>query len=317
MLRVFLKNRKNYGRITLLYLCLLSLFIVSCDNGDQVIKQHQKLAVVTSLFPLYDFAKNIGKDRVDVSLLLPPGVEPHSYEPKPGDIIRIHEADVFIYTDAAMEPWAAKILQAIENKNLLVVEAGKGIPLMKEASAEDGGHGGTDPHIWLDFANTQHMVDTICEGFSAKDPANKTFYADNARAYNGLLDKLDSRYKKTLAHCKYSVIVHGGHFAFGYLAKRYNLHYVAAYGFSPDAEPTPRRLYDLSEMIKQKGVKHLFYEELLSPRVAKTIAQETGATLLKLSAAHNITKEELMQNVSFLSIMEQNLKNLATGLQCQ
>jgi zinc transport system substrate-binding protein len=290
---------------------------VSCDNGDQDIQQQHKLTVVTSLFPLYDFAKNIGKDRADVSLLLPPGVEPHSFEPKPGDIIRIHEADVFIYTDAAMEPWAAKILQAIENKNLLVIEAGKGIPLMKEASAADGGDGGTDPHIWLDFGNAQRMVDTICEGFSAKDPANKTFYADNARAYNGLLGELDSRYKNTLAHCKYSDIVHGGHFAFGYLAKRYNLHYVAAYGFSPDAEPTPRRLYDMSEMIKQKGIKYLFYEELLSPRVAETIAKETGATLLKLSAAHNIAKEELVQNVSFISIMEQNLKNLATGLQCQ
>ena len=308
--------KKQLSIITLL-LCLSLCCTVSCRRQDKTNGHKGPLTVVTSLFPLYDFAKNIGKEKVDVSLLLPPGVEPHSFEPKPGDIIRIHEADVFIYTDAAMEPWAAKILQAIENKNLLVVEAGKGIPLMKEASAEDGGHGGTDPHIWLDFANTQHMVDTICEGFSAKDPANKTFYADNARAYNGLLGEIDRRYTNTLAHCKYSDIVHGGHFAFGYLAKRYNLHYVAAYGFSPDAEPTPRRLYDMSEMIKQKGVKYLFYEELLSPRVAETIAKETGVTLLKLSAAHNIAKEELEQNVSFLSIMEQNLKNLATGLQCQ
>lgn len=308
--------KKQLSIITLL-LCTLLFCAVSCKQQDKQVSQNRPLTVVASLFPLYDFAKNIGKDKVDVSLLLPPGVEPHSFEPKPGDIIRILEADIFIYTDAVMEPWVAKILQAIENKNLLVVEASKGIPLMKETSAEDGEHGGTDPHIWLDFANAQHMVDTICEGFSAKDPAHKTFYADNARAYNRLLNALDSRYKNTLAHCKYSDVVHGGHFAFGYLAKRYNLHYVAAYGFSPDAEPTSRRLYDLSEMIKQKGIKYLFYEELLSPRVAKTIAQETGATLLKLSAAHNLTKEELAQNTSFITIMEQNLKNLSTGLQCQ
>ena len=272
--------------------------------------------MVTSLFPLYDFAKNVGKDKADVSLLLPPGVEPHSFEPKPGDVLRIHDADIFIYTDAAMEPWVTKILQSIENKNILVVEAGKGISLMKETSDEGREHGGTDPHIWLDFANAQRMVDSICEGFSAKDPAHKTFYADNARAYNSQLSALDTRYKNTLAHCKHSDIVHGGHFAFGYLAKRYNLHYVAAYGFSPDSEPTPRRLYDLSEMIKQKGIKYIFYEELLSPRVAETIARETGVSLLKLSAAHNLTKEELEQNVTFISIMEQNLKNLATGLQC-
>jgi zinc transport system substrate-binding protein len=297
--------------------CMLLLCAVACQRGDRNTTQKKFLSVVTSLFPLYDFAKSIGKDRVDVSLLLPPGVEPHSFEPKPADIMRIHEADVFIYTDAAMEPWVAKILQAIENKTLLVIEAGKGIPLMQEASAEDGGHGETDPHIWLDFANAQHMVDTICNGFCAKDPANKTFYENNARVYKRLLSDLDSRYKNTLAHCKYSDIVHGGHFAFGYLAKRYNLHYSAAYGFSPDAEPTPRQLYDLSEMIKQKSIKYIFYEELVSPRVAETIARETGARLLKLSAAHNLTKEEIAQNVSFISIMEQNLKNLSQGLQCQ
>jgi zinc transport system substrate-binding protein len=307
--------KKGLSVITLL-LCVFLFYPASCRQQNKEIGQKRPLTVVTSLFPLYDFAKNIGKDRVDVSLLLPPGVEPHSFEPKPGDIIGIHEADVFIYTDAAMEPWAAKILQAIENKNLLVVEAGKGISLIKETSDEGGEHGGTDPHIWLDFANAQRMVDTICEGFSVKDPGNKIFYRENARAYNRLLSDLDSRYKKALEQCKYSDIVHGGHFAFGYLARRYNLHYSAAYGFSPDAEPTPRRLYDLSEMIKQKGIKYIFYEELLSPRVAETIARETGVSLLKLSAAHNITKEELMQNVTFISIMKQNLKNLATGLQC-
>jgi zinc transport system substrate-binding protein len=307
--------KKQLSITAVLLFCLL-LWAVACQERDRGAAQKKSLTVVTSLFPLYDFAKNIGKDKADVSLLLPPGVEPHSFEPKPGDVLRIHDADIFIYTDAAMEPWVTKILQSIESKNLLVVEAGKGISLMKEPSDERGEHGGTDPHIWLDFANAQRMVDTICEGFSAKDPAHKTFYADNARAYNSLLSALDSRYMKTLTHCKHSDIVHGGHFAFGYLAKRYNLHYVAAYGFSPDSESTPRRLYDLSEMIKQKGIKYIFYEELLSPRVAETIARETGVSLLKLSAAHNITKEELMQNVTFISIMKQNLNNLATGLQC-
>ena len=297
--------------------CMLVLCAVACQQRDRGAAQKKSLTVVTSLFPLYDFAKNIGKDKADVSLLLPPGVEPHSFEPKPGDVLRIHDAAIFIYTDAAMEPWVAKILQAIENKNLLVIEAGKGIPLMKESPHEAGVHGGIDPHIWLDFANAQRMVDTICEGFCAKDPANKMFYKDNARTYNKLLSDLDIRYRTTLSHCKYTEIVHGGHFAFGYLAKRYNLQYAAAYGFSPDAEPTPRRLYDMSEKIKQKGIRYIFYEELLNPRVAEAIARETGTTLLKLSAAHNLTKEEFMQNVSFISIMEHNLKNLSTGLQCR
>ena len=290
---------------------------VSCRRQEPQSQQGKKVTVVTSLFPLYDFARAIAKDKAAVSLLLPPGVEAHSFEPRPGDILKINSADLFIYTGAVMEPWVAKILQAMENKDLLVIDASAGIRLLQEAPDPGEEHHGTDPHIWLDLANAQHLVDPIGEGFSARDPLNRKFYTDNARSYKARLAELDSRYQSVLVTCKHRVIIHGGHFAFGYLAKRYSIDYRAAYGFSPDAEPTPRRIYELSEFIKRSGVQYIFYEELLNPRVAETIARETVAQLLKLSAAHNLSKKELEQGVTFIDIMEQNLKNLSRGLECQ
>ena len=169
----------------------------SCKRQEPQSPQGKNvITAVTSLFPLYDFARAVGKENVAVSLLLPPGVESHSFEPRPGDILKINSADLFIYTGAVMEPWVAKILQAMENKDLLVIDASTGIRLLQEAPDPGEKHHGTDPHIWLDLANAQHMVDTICEGLSAKDPLNRKFYTDNARSYKARLAELDSRYRK-------------------------------------------------------------------------------------------------------------------------
>lgn len=305
--------------IILIGLCAfaIALAAVSCKRQEPAVPQQKRLTVVTSLFPLYDFARAIARDKAAVSLLLPPGVESHSFEPRPGDILTINSADLFIFTGAEMEPWVAKILQGVENKNLTVIDASAGISLLRETLEPGEEHHGADPHIWLDFSNAQRMTDTICRGFSVKDPLNKIFYEENARSHKERLSQLDSRFRETLTTCRHRVIIHGGHFAFGYLAKRYQLDYRAAYGFSPDAEPTPRRVYELSEQMKRSGIRCIFYEELLNPRVAETISRETGAELLQLSAAHNLAKREMDQGVTFIAIMEQNLKNLSRGLECR
>jgi zinc transport system substrate-binding protein len=265
-----------------------------------------KIQVVATLFPIYDFAKNIGQDKVDVSLLLPPGVEAHSFEPKPNDIIRINHADIFIYTNKFMEPWVNDLLSGITNKNLLITDASKGVFLISQ-----------DPHIWLDLTNAQTMVDTITQALITKDPSNKNFYEANAQIYKQKLSNLDQIYQSILKSCQTKEIIYGGHYAFGYLAARYGLHYSSAQGISPDSEPTAKDLIDLIDNIKRDNVKYIFYEELSSPKIANTISSETGAKLLFLNAAHNISKEQLNQNVSFISILENNLSNLKTGLQCQ
>lgn len=308
-------------KIAFILLVCIAAMVISCSKKEETQPEVKKLTIVTTLFPLYDFAKNIGGQYADVSLLLPPGVESHGFEPRPKDIIRINKADVFIYTGKHMEPWAEKILKGIDNKSLIIVDSSKGINLIRETeeNGHDHKHGeGMDPHIWLDFDNAKRMVDNMLEGFIKADAANADVFRKNAGQYRIMLSALDNKFREGLASCSTRYFIHGGHYAFGYMAKRYGLNYISAYhGFSPDAEPSARRLAELVRKMKKYNAKYVFYEELVSPRVADTIAKETSAGLLMLHAAHNITKEEWDKGVTFAGLMEQTLSNLKTGLQCK
>ena len=286
----------------------------------------KKLGVITTLFPLYDFARTIGGDKVEVTLLLPPGVEAHTFDPRPDDIMKIKRADLFVFTNEYMEPWADRLLKGVATASLLVVDSSKGVSLLKADHEEghEGEHdhhhhaGGMDPHIWLDFANARIMVDNITAGMSAKDPVNKDYYAARAAAYKAELQKLDDDFKAGLASCRTREFIHGGHNAFGYLTRRYGLHYrPAVRSLSADAEPTPADFADLVRQMRKSSAKYIFSEELLSPRTAELIARETGAGILLLHGAHNISKADLANGVTFIALMRKNLENLRTGLQCR
>lgn len=310
-------------------LVLIILVTVACGPHDGDRTDSRKLKVVTTLFPLYDFARQIGKDKTDVILLLPPGVEAHTFEPRPADIARIERADCFIFTGRAMEPWVDRLLMGINRKQLTVIDASQGTSEAKPPSGvhnkdDHSGVGqhdhthGVDPHIWLDPVNAMTMVDTIAGELARKDPSHSAYYIKNADAYKKELTDLDRRYRQGLTSCRSRVLVHAGHLVFGYLAKRYDLTYVSAYdGFAPNTEPTPRRLAELIGKIKKYEVGAIYYEELMTPRVAETLGRETGVSLLKLSGAHNVTKKELDSGVTFLQIMDENLENLRKGLQCR
>ena len=303
------------------------------SRDSQTKERSGKLIVIATLFPVYDFTRNIAGDRAEVKLLLPPGAEPHSFEPRPADIVMLNHADIFIYTNRFMEPWAEKLQKGIEGRGLSVVDASEGVRFIRGTADgaerenheqrrnsgmkdEQGGQS-ADPHIWLDFSNAKIMVDTIAEALIAKDPANRDRYTKNAEAYQNRLEAMDRAYQKGLSNCGKKIFMNGGHYTFGYLAERYGLRYRSAYGFSPDAEPTARNLAAISKALRQEGLKHLFYEELLSPRVADTIAKETNVMLLRLHGAHNISKDEFNANRTFIELMERNLDNLMTGLQCR
>jgi zinc transport system substrate-binding protein len=312
-------------QLNLLAALLIACLFTGCKQSLPPADQ-SKLQVVTTLFPLYDFSRQIAGDKAQITLLLPPGVEAHSFEPRPGDIITINKANVFIYTGPFMEAWVQDVLGGINNKKLLVIDASKGIQLAteehreEEASqhADEHDHNGADPHIWVDPVLAQQIVTAIANGFAAQDSANKDFYLANAKAYTEKLAALDTKIRQTLQPCKTKTILYGGHFAFGYFARRYGLDYISPYaGFSPDAEPTPKKIAELIEKMKTLKSKYIFYEELLEPRVARTIAESTGAQLLLLHGAHNISKEELAKGVTYLEIMEANLQRLKLALNCE
>jgi zinc transport system substrate-binding protein len=306
---------------------MAAVVLAGCSREEQ--KTSSKLQVVTTLFPLYDFARIIAGERADVSMLLPPGMEPHSFEPRPNDIIRINKAGLFIYTNRYMEPWAEAILKGVDQRTQRVVNAGQGVTYAA-VSAEEGhdhtdhaehdavGHAsGMDPHIWLDYANADLIVNNILAGFVRADPVNQSYYRLRADGLKNSLAVLDQRYRDGLSSCSTRLILHGGHFTFGYLARRYGLEYRSLSGISSESEPSAAKMAAMVRQIRSSGARYLFAEELLSPRLTETLAVETGVTVLKLHGAHNLGRDDVQRGVSFIGLMEQNLVNLQKGLACQ
>ncbi|KQC08563.1 MAG: hypothetical protein APR62_04555 [Smithella sp. SDB] len=314
-------------KTSLIFLILLSFFMSSCQPAKEANKNEQKLEVVASIFPVYDFARNIGGDKINITMLLPPGADAHHYELKPGDIIKVSKTDIFLFTNFDMEPWSYQIINAADkNTNMLAVETGNGTALLPFSQEEkhdddDDEHvhvhdSGFDPHIWLDMDNAQKMVNNIAAAFIKKDTPNSDYYLKNARDYKLRLTALDQRYHKELSGCKTKTVLHAGHWAFAYLAKRYNLKYIAAYNVLADAEPSPQKIVALINQVKTEKVPCIYYEDMINPRLAKMIAGETDAKLLKLNNGHDVSKTDMKKGVSFISIMENNLTNLKKGMRC-
>lgn len=319
---------------------LLTLALCGCTQNTPSANKAagKRMSVITTLFPLYDFARNICGDKADVRLLLPPGVEAHGFEPKPSDLVAINKADVFVYTNAAMEPWAVKLLKGVASPGLRVVDASQGAAMLKtgeRVGAEKGAgaheekgpsghaheghdHGsGMDPHLWLDFKNAAIMVDNLAAAIIARDPVNESFYRANAVSYKAELQKLDAEFSAGLARCDKRVFLHGGHYTFGYLAARYGLTYRSAQAVNPDSELTAATLVQLLKLVKANGLLYVYSEELVSPQISEVIAREAGVKILMLHGAHNISKDDLAGGVTFLGLMRKNLQQLRIGLVCR
>lgn len=303
-------------RVLFVFCALLFLFGQTHAIADE------KVSVVTSIFPLYDFTVQIGGDIVDVKLMLPPGVEAHGFSPTPNNMIAVKRADLFLYTSDILEPWAGTIVAAVGVKDGKVVEVGKEIISTATDHTDHTDHSeqhrGLDPHIWLDPALAVEMVEVIGGALSEVDPGNSAVYKRNSSEFISKLHQFDKQTKQNLQNCRLRTIVSGGHFAFGAFAKRYGLAAVSPFqGFSPDAQPSPKAIAELVRIVRQTGSKVIFHEELIQPKVAKIIAGETGGRLLLLHGVHNVSRKELERGENYLSLMQKNVDNLKQGLQCQ
>ena len=293
----------------LFILLLMGWLLASCSHQPQPSDQ---LTIITSLFPQYDFVREIAQDKVEVSLLLPPGVEPHSFDPSPSQIIAIGQSDLFIFTNHEMEPWIERVVENVGSSKLNVLESSQGINLLEDDHDHDHGH---DPHVWLDPLNAKIMVKNIAEALIKLDPENRQFYQDNADTYQAKLDDLNTLYESIFEQAQLDTIIYGGHFAFGYLMERFNITILSPYsGFSPDAEPTAKAISELIQTIKEKDIQIIFYEELIEPRVANIISEQTNTKAMLLHGAHNVTKAEMEAQVSYISIMEANAQKLKEAL---
>jgi zinc transport system substrate-binding protein len=272
----------------------------------------QKIAVVASFYPMYEFARKVGGDRVIVRNLTPAGAEPHDYELTPRDIVAVNAAGMFVYNGAGLEAWVEKLLPQIPAR-VVKVKASEGIPLSTVTSGEDRGL--VDPHVWLDPVLAQRQVDNIAAGLARADPAGRSVYEANAQVFKQNLRELHLRLLKTLARCRTKVFV-ANHAAFGYFAARYGLRQIAISGLAPEAEPSAAKLKEILRVVRQYRLRVIYYETLASPRVAETLAREVGARILVLNPLEGLTDAELRRGKDFIAVMDGNLRNLTQGLDC-
>lgn len=300
---------------------IFSLITLGISNINNKKDDNEKIKIVATLFPQYDFAKQIGGDKVEVTLLLTPGTETHTYEPTPQDIINVNNSDLFIYTGTYMEPWSDKIASSIDS-DTVILDSSKNINLIPsedddnhEESEIESHHHEYDPHIWLNPQNAIGMVNNITDELCNIDPENASYYKENAQNYIEQLNLLDTDIENTIKKSSKNKIAFGGTFAYMYFIKRYNLEYVSAYdSCGEDTEPSASNVKKVIDYMKQNDIHVIFYQELSSGKIADAIAIETGATKLVFHTIHNASQEEINNGETYISLMRKNLENLKQAL---
>lgn len=298
------------------HLALLLGVLIPAVSLIPVSQRPAPLKVVTSIFPLREFAKEIAGDRAEVSLLLPPGAGVHTWQPRASDILRLSAADLFIQVGAGLEPWIHGLLKSISSPKLRVLAVADSL-LLEEHQDEEAGKKESDPHVWLDFGLDMVIADLIAAELTEIDPSSTLFFQAGAARLKERLRKLDASYSQGLGRCASKALVVGGHAAFGYLAKRYGLEQLSLSGLSPDAEALPSRLMSAIVWGKEHKVRAVFTEANVSSQMAMVLAKELQAEVLTLHPGGNLSKKEWESGRSFFDLMEENLVNLKRGLACE
>lgn len=282
-----------------------------------------KLSVVTTFYPLAEFARAVGGEYAEVVSIVPSGVEPHDYEPKPGDIIALQTADVVVINGAGFDSWAQNLKPELESKGISVLVMSEVLNKEQESKEEvehaeedEHKHGSVDPHFWLDPIMAQKQIEALRDSFVVKNESAKQIYAANADAAVRQLADLDEAYRQGLTNCSKRIVV-TSHDAFRYLGDRYNFQTLAIAGLSPEEEPSPRRLAEVARVVRQQGIQYVFFESLVSPRLSEALARETGTKTLIFNPLEGLTDDEVRSGANYFSVMRQNLNNLQTALQCQ
>lgn len=296
---------KKYISATIIITSLLSL--TGCGTVQPKTTTPGQLKVVTSFYPLYEIANQIGGTNIAVKNLTPSGVEPHDYEPTPRDIIDMREANLVIYNGQGLEPWSEKIVPDLKKNNVATIEM---TSMLKDNLIA------SDPHLWLDPVSYAKEVQIVSEKLITLDPANTITYTQNTKQFEQEINNLNTAYESGLQSCKLNTFV-TNHAAFAYLAQRYNLTMMPIAGLSPDNEPSAKTMAAITNLIKQKNIKYILTESLISPKIAETLATETGAKTLTLNPLEGLTSDEIVQGKNYISVMQDNLKNLRMALECQ
>jgi zinc transport system substrate-binding protein len=295
------------SRIVLIIFAILLTAACGGDGGGE-----QDFQVVAAFYPLAYAADRIGGGEIDVRNLTPPGAEPHDAELTARDVERVRRADLVLYLGGGFQPALEDAVAEAEGTTLDLLEAvrlrrGEAHEDHGEEHAEEDGAGNVDPHVWLDPLRYATIVERIARELGRTEAAETVVRE---------LRRLDRDFRRGLADCDRRELV-TRHAAFAYLAQRYRLRQISISGLSPESEPTPRDLEEIVEQVEESGARTIFFETLVSPRIAETVARETGAETAVLNPLEGLTEEELESGASYFTVMRRNLATLRAALGCR
>lgn len=296
------------------------LSLCACSSESSYSSSNSgKLKIISTVFPPYDLARQIAGDNAEISILLPPGSEIHNYEPSAKDMIAIRNCDIFLYIGGENEQWAEKLINSNDTENVTAVKLIDYVPTLSEDEDEhDHEHEHeheTDEHIWTSPKNAQLMLSAVYDAICKVDPSDKQTYTKNKDAYAKQLSDLDNAYRSAVDNAKNKTIVLADKFPFRYLAHEYGLEFSSAFAAcSDESEPGVSTMIKLTKTIKENNIPAVYYLEFSSTKIADTLCDETGATKLMLHSCHNVSKQDIENNVSYVDLMKQNLENLKLTL---
>ena len=326
---------KKLVSIFLSTVIICSLFSISgCGKTEKVQNSDGKISIVTTIFPYYDFVRQLAGDKADVRLLLSPGSDPHSYEPTPSDIVAIENCDIFIYNGGESDEWVDGVLSSIENKNVKVMKMMEYVTLRHEQSMDhnhehaehedmddnDEGHDHEegeeyDEHIWTSIRNAERMSASIADELISVDSKNSDYYNEKKADYISSLDSLYKKFTEVANNKKRDTLVFGDRFPFLYFVSDYDLGYECAFpGCSHETEPSTAVVSHLIDFTRENNIPVVFYLELSSGKIAQIISEDSSAKTMQFSSCHNVTKEDFENGATYISVMEQNLEALKEAL---
>jgi zinc transport system substrate-binding protein len=270
------------------------------------------LKVLATFYPLYDFAQNVGGDKVRVSILVPETVDVHDFEPTPSDIAEVANADVLVYNGAGLETWIESVVAASGNTNLILVDSSQGIELLLVSAQFQKENRTVDPHVWLDPVLAKELVNNILDGLIQADPVNSEYFTQRAQAYMTQLDALDSEARSATANVatRYFVTFHE---SFSYFANRYNLTQIPIAGPFQE-EPTPSDIQGVINAINQYRLLYVGYESLENPAVPESISSQTNATLILMNPIEGLSAEEKAAGDNYYTLMQRLIGNIGLAL---